>query len=126
MAHGQGDVETAVNIALTAMHAASSLEDDPRVLYFDLIESAFSEAARKAFPMLPHNYQFQGPSYLKGKLEGELLTASSGILTVLDTRGLTVSSDVRERVETCTDPEQLRQWLRRAVVVQSANDLFVD
>lgn len=134
MAHGQGDVETAVNIALTAMHAASSLEDDPRVLYFDLIESALSEAARKAFSMLPHNYQFQGPSYIKGKtegklegkLEGELLMAVANILDVLDARELPVSKQARERVEACTDASQLRHWLRRAAVVRTADELFVD
>lgn len=71
MAHGHGDVETAVKIALSAASATAELDEDTRVLYFDLLEAALSDAARKAFAMLPAGYEFQGPTFKKGKLEGE-------------------------------------------------------
>lgn len=120
MAHGHGDVETAAKIAFTAAIGTSELDEDTRVLYLDLIESALSEAARKAFEMIPEGYQFQGPSFKKGKLEGQAV----GVLEVLDARGIPVDSATRERVQACQDPEQLRQWLRRAAVVSSAEELF--
>lgn len=62
----------------------------------------------------------QGPSFKKGPLEGQ----AAGVLEVLDARGLPVDTATRERVQACQDPEQLRQWLRRAAVVSSAEELF--
>jgi hypothetical protein len=43
---------------------------------------------------------------------------------VLRARGLVVSPDVEERVKRCTDLAQLDEWLRRAVVVASAEEIF--
>jgi hypothetical protein len=128
MAHGRGDVETAVQIALSAATGAAPLEEDRRVLYFDLIEAALSEAARKAFEMLPQNYEFQGPTYKKGKLEGQLegqiTMAAANVLEFLEARGLSVSDEVRQRVQGSSDLEQLRHWIRRAAVITSADELF--
>jgi len=132
MAHGHGDVETAVQIALSAVAGSAPLDEDTRVLYFDLIEAALSEAARKAFEMLPQNYEFQGPTYKKAKLEGQLegrlegqaLMAGASVLDVLEARGLSVSDEVRQRVQSTTDLEQLRHWIRRAAVIIGADELF--
>jgi hypothetical protein len=128
MAHGRGDVETAVQIALGAVAGSAPLDEDTRVLYFDLIEAALSEAARKAFEMLPQNYEFQGPTYKKAKLEGQLegqaLMAAASVLDELEARGLSISDEVRQRVQGSTDLEQLRRWIRRAAVITSADELF--
>lgn len=127
MAHGRGDVETAVQIALSAAAGSVPLDEDTRVLYFDLIEAALSEAARKAFEMLPQNYEFQGPTYKKAKLEGQLegqVAMAASVLDVLEARGLSVSDDVRQRVQSTTDLDQLRHWIRRAAVITSADELF--
>jgi hypothetical protein len=60
MAHGKGEVEQAVQIALAAVSGVGGIADqDLSVLYSDLIYAALSEAARKAFQMLPHGYEFQ-------------------------------------------------------------------
>lgn len=57
MAHGKSDVERAVQIALAAVAGAKRVSDrDLSVLYSDLIDAALSEAARKAFQMLPQGY----------------------------------------------------------------------
>jgi hypothetical protein len=124
MAHGRGDVETAVQIALSAAAGAAPLDEDTRVLYFDLIEAALSEAARKAFEMLPQNYEFQGPTYKKGKLEGQAAAMATSVLEFLDARGLTIPDEVRQRVQSTTDLEQLRHWIRRAAVITTADELF--
>ena len=131
MAHGRGDVETAVQIALSALVASAPLDEDTRVLYFDLIEAALSEAARKAFEMLPQNYEFQGPTYKKAKLEGRLegrlegqAVMAASVLDVLDARSISVSDEVRQRVQSSTDLDQLREWIRRAAVITTADELF--
>lgn len=120
MAHGQGDVEIAVKIALSASSATAELEEDTRVLYFDLIEAALSDAARKAFAMLPSGYEFQGPTFKKGKLEGK----AEAVLTILQTRGLVPSDGQRERILTCHDLDSIKAWIAKAVTTPSVDSLF--
>lgn len=43
MAHGRGEVTTAVSIATSAVAAAMGLGEDRRVLYLDVIEATLSE-----------------------------------------------------------------------------------
>jgi len=66
MAHGHGDVDTAIKLASLAAQAAratQALDSDMQAPNLDLIETALGEAARKAFAMLPETYQFTGPSF---------------------------------------------------------------
>src|SRR5690606_24114394 len=46
-------------IALSAAQGTAALDEDTRVLYFDLIEAALGEAVRKAFEMLPQTTSFR-------------------------------------------------------------------
>lgn len=100
------------------------MDEDTRALYFDLIEAALSDAARKAFAMLPQDYQFQGPSFLKGKLEGRALGEANVIVTVLETRGVPLGDDQRRRILACTDLDTLERWVRCAVTARTADELF--
>ena len=78
--------------------------------------------------MLPQNYEFQGPTFHKGKLEGRLegqiAMATANVLDFLEARGFTVSDLLRVRVQSSTDLEQLRRWVRRAAVITNADELF--
>jgi hypothetical protein len=112
------------------------LDEDSRTLYYDLIEVALGEAARKALAMLPATYQFQGPSYLKGKFEGiaegklegiaegELKGEVEAVLAVLETRGVSVSDAERERIVACKEPVTLKRWVRLAVTAHATAELF--
>jgi hypothetical protein len=125
MAHGRGDVEQAVQIASAAAAGARRVLDrDFSVLYFDLINAALSEAARKAFQMLPQGYEFQSELVRKSVEKGRVAEKAADVLDVLDARGLTVSAEQRERVLGCNDLDVLKTWLRRAAVVTSADALF--
>lgn len=128
MAHGEGNAETAVEIALCAHAALGSLAEDTRALYWDLIEKALSAAARKALAMLPANYQFSGPTYKNGKRagkrEGRLLGEAEAVVTVLEARGIPVTDEQRERILSCTSLRTVKGWVRKAVSVQSAEELF--
>jgi hypothetical protein len=83
MAHGQGDVETAVKVALAAAAGIDAVPYDWAVLYSDLITAALSEAARKAFLMLPQGYQFQSEigreSFQRGVAQGIEQGVAQGI-----------------------------------------------
>jgi hypothetical protein len=125
MAHGKGNPRRAVAIAAAAAAGVEAVKDrDLYLLYSDLISVALGEAARKAFQMLPHGYQFQTEALreaiAKGRSEGRALA----VLEVLDARGLRPSDQQRQRVLDCNDVETLARWLRRAATVARAADLF--
>jgi hypothetical protein len=69
-------------------------------------------------------YEYRSPTFrrivAKGWAEGE----ADAVLEVLDTREIAVPEDVRVRITTCTDLAQLKLWVRRAVTVQSVEELF--
>jgi hypothetical protein len=61
---------------------------------------------------------------LQGRVEGKAEGEAEAVLTVLDTRGFDVPSDVRARITSCSDLDQLSRWLRLAVTVRKVQDLF--
>ena len=61
---------------------------------------------------------------VEGRHEGSLVTAVQAVLTVLTARGLAVPASVSDRIQRCTDRNQLATWLQRAVTVKKADDLF--
>ena len=130
MAHGGGDVETAVQIALSAAGAMQGLHPDRRALYSDLVMAALSEAARKALEMLPQGYEFQYEPYrraqLTSKAEGKAEGKAEDVLDFLDARGIAVGDEQRARILECDDLELLSKWVRRAATVTSADELFVE
>lgn len=83
IAHGQGDLETAIAIALGRGQALSPLPDQQRQLYSAVIEDALSDAARKALEMLPQTQKFlsesQRRSYERGVAEGEARGEARGL-----------------------------------------------
>lgn len=128
MAHGKGDTQTAVAVALAATAFLDHLSHEQRVLYLALVESALGDAAKKAFEMHPQTEKlmssWQRGSFEKGRTEGVVLSKADDIIDVLDARGLSVTDEQRQRITSTTDLELLRTWLRRAVTVASADELF--
>jgi len=94
------------------------------VLYFEPIAAALSEAARKAFVMLPQGYEFQSAIGRESFQKGITQARATAVLEVLDARGLVVADADRERILGCTDLELLARWLRRAVTVAASDALF--
>ena len=124
LAHGNGDVPRAVEIALAAAAGVEAVPDSERaMLYSDLIEMALSEAARKAFAMLPKGYEFRSETVrtslekgraegrTEGRAEGRAQALAESILTVLTARGLRLSEQRKQQIFSSTDTEQLRRWL---------------
>jgi hypothetical protein len=46
------------------------------------------------------------------------------VITVLETRDVPLSAEQREQILACADLELLGQWVRKAVTVSSADELF--
>lgn len=124
MAHGHDDVETAVKVALAATAGLRSVPEDRVVLYSDLIEAALSEAARKAFFMLPEGYEFQSKTVRESFLKGRASEKAADVIAFLEARGLEVSEAQRQRILETSDLETLSRWVRRAATVTSVDALF--
>jgi len=121
MAHGRGDVDRAVQVALAAVAGAEHVSDrELSVLYFDLIDAALSEAARKAFQMLPQGYEFQSETLRKNVAT----TKAAAVVAVLEAREISLSDEQEKRILACLDIKLLDQWIRRAAIIASADELF--
>jgi hypothetical protein len=124
MAHGHEEVGPA--IAQAVLSSAGGLEDERFRLYVDLAVSSLSEAARRALEALMKSgtYEYQTELFrqwiAQGREEGEL----AAILEVLDARGIKVDEESRQRLMACKELSQIKLWLRKAVTVQSARELF--
>ncbi|MET8799766.1 hypothetical protein ABZV91_25645 [Nocardia sp. NPDC004568] len=60
----------------------------------------------------------------EGRSEGRSEGIAGSILRVLERRGLAVDDETRQRIRTCSDVEVLQCWLDRAVVAETADELF--
>ena len=60
----------------------------------------------------------------EGKAEGEAVGTARAILSILEVRGSEPSDAVRERVLSCTDPDLLQLWLRRAATTASLDKVL--
>ncbi|KAB2348621.1 hypothetical protein F8566_17190 [Actinomadura rudentiformis] len=67
---------------------------------------------------------FAKEHYGRGVEEGEVKGERRALLTVLNARGLEVSAAERERITSCSDVEQLQEWVRRAATVEATADVF--
>ena len=140
MAHGGGEVATAVSIGLAAVNAILTLPADQRLLYSALIEQALSEAARKAMEMDSQVEKFFSEEHrrsfdrgkaegeAKGKAEGEAKGKAEGeakaLLMFLRRRGLAVTDDQQQQIVGCADLPTLDRWLERAFSVTSVEELL--
>ncbi|HEV8246974.1 MAG TPA: hypothetical protein VGP93_14450 [Polyangiaceae bacterium] len=107
---------------------------EPRaMLYFDLIHTALGHAARKAIDaMISEGYKFKSQfakRYIaegeaKGLAEGEAKGEAKAVIAVLEARGLSLTDEERAQIQGCTDLGRLDSWVRRAVHVERAGELF--
>lgn len=126
MAHGRDEESTVVAVARAAATGIEGFDLERWVLYFGLIESSLSDAARKAFQMLPRGQQFFSESQRQSFEQGSAKGQAHAILRVLARRNIAVSDEQRERITACTDGETLDRWLDLAVTASSTDELFKD
>ncbi|MFD0683586.1 hypothetical protein [Actinomadura fibrosa] len=119
-AHADGPQAPAVIQALAG--AIDALPGDTGPLYYDYVLSRLSDAARKILEktMDLKNYEWQSDFAKTHEARGE----AKSILLVLDARGIDVPAEIRSRVNECTDLELLARLVRRAAVIESADELF--
>lgn len=124
MAHGAGANRDPVLKAFAS--ALSAIDEDRARLYADVVLAALPKATRRYLEALmkSRTYEYQSEFargyFFEGRAEGE----ANAVLEVLDVRGIDVPEDLRARVIGCTDMNQLRIWLRRAVTAESIDEVF--
>lgn len=106
--------------------AIQTLSGDTGPLYHDYLMSRFSDAARKLLEDIVKiaDYEWQSDFAKTHIAEGEAIGEARFLLRILKNRGITVPDDVRERITTCTDTDQLERWGDRALVIDRAEQLF--
>jgi hypothetical protein len=62
----------------------------------------------------------------EGREQGRAEARAEMVLRVLEWRGISVPDTIRERVEACTDLDQLETWAQRAVHATEATELFAE
>ena len=87
VAHGHGGVDDAVRLALVAAQASAEMGAGHFAVYYDFIISALSEAARKAFQMLPQALPYGRNPLRRSFSEGR----AGAVIAFLEARGLAVS-----------------------------------
>ncbi|HWU09702.1 MAG TPA: hypothetical protein VN520_25545 [Streptomyces sp.] len=60
----------------------------------------------------------------EGRVQGRAQGRAENILLVLGARGIAVSDRAREKITTCRDSELSRQWLVRAAVATTVEEVF--
>ncbi len=80
--------------------------------------------------MASGNYEYQSDfakkHHANGFAEGEAKGEAKAILTILDARGIAVSSEQKRRIQACTELDMLERWTRRSVSIATADELFAD
>jgi hypothetical protein len=98
-------------------------------IYSKMEESAF-KALEKLMEIKGYEYQseFARRHFAEGKAEGKGEGAALGVAKalglLLKQRNLVVSTEQAQRIEDCRDQEQLLTWFNRALIAQSAADVF--
>jgi hypothetical protein len=113
-------------------------QPDRGAFYWDLFLNAINEATKRSLKMRLENYRPQSEwgkrLYNDGRIaghndgcnEGRMAGEANALTLVLDARGLSMSPKHRMRIESCTDPDQLRSWVCRAATATSIGGVFDD
>jgi len=117
----------AAELALAALYGCLGLDADRATFYADIIRAALNESARKALEALmesPKNREYQSEFVRKHFSAGRVEGKAEAVLAILEARGLSVSADERARIFASGNDAELDRWLRRAVTIGSAAELF--
>ncbi|MFC9227290.1 hypothetical protein ACFT8W_42275 [Streptomyces hygroscopicus] len=103
----------------------SSLDPVQGVIYAELVEAGLGntparEIWRDLMPALMNYFRSQQAQHAFAEVRADAL------LRFFKARGLEVTAETRERIESCKDMDVLGTWLDRAATVSRAEDLFAD
>lgn len=74
--------------------------------------------------MASGNYEFQSDFAKKHQAKGRDEGLQRVLIALLEARGISLTPEDRERIAACADSAQLDAWIRRAVAISTASELF--
>jgi hypothetical protein len=121
-------------IAVAAIRAVRSLDDQWAWIYADLIGSRLNDAARAALEAEMQKYEPQSPwgkrHFEEGREQGREQGREEGhaesVLLLLEESEIAVPDEARARILACRDLPTITRWLRRAASAKSVDDVFDD
>ncbi|KKD08671.1 hypothetical protein [Streptomyces sp. WM6386] len=129
MTHGRGPQAPAILESLVA--ALQTLDADSAGAYAQFVDSCLADPQVQQMwrdLMTTMQYFFRHPLAEQvreeGREEGRVEERAETVLNILRWRGIDIPDPVRQRVEACTDIDQLTLWSQRAIHATTADDLF--
>ncbi|WP_280387827.1 hypothetical protein [Nocardia wallacei] len=130
IAHGAGPRADDIFAALLA--GLQEIDDEQGRMYIDVVLTALPASAARRLEeiMATREYQsdFARRYVAQGREEGREVgraeEAARVLLMILTTRGVRVPVGARDRIDSCRDTDQLERWTRRALTVDSVDELF--
>ena len=107
--------------------ALRTLDEDDRQILAELTELGLgnTRAAQTWRQLMAVDLSFfRSETSQRIRAEGEAKGEAKSILRILDSRNIAIPDEVRHRIATCTDHDQLNQWLDRVVHIETIDDLF--
>ncbi|MEV6772286.1 hypothetical protein AB0N05_27010 [Nocardia sp. NPDC051030] len=122
IAHGESrDADAVFTALLVGLHHA---DDEHAKMYYDLVLTALSDAAQHRLEaLMATKYEYQSNFARTYVAEGRAEEAARNLLRFLEFRGAAISSATRDRITTCTDPEQLEAWIDCALAPDFTGEL---
>lgn len=142
--HGQDPI--AIRIGLALAHALDASPDHELAIYWDTFLASLGEPVRKELEMELQRRGWQPRSewgkeifangvaegmvegerlgIAKGELLGQVKGRAAAVIALLEVRGVSVSTALREQVMGCTDLTLLDRWFRRAATAHSLEETF--
>ncbi len=75
---------------------------------------------------MPYITSYERDGIKKGIVLGRQEEKRSSILAVCKARQLSLTEEHRQRIEDCTDVDRLEAWHTRAVLADSADEIFAE
>lgn len=92
--------------------------------YLDGGALTIMEALMKDKRIFPYGSPLLERTQREAEARGEVKKSRTILMKLLQTRGLSVTADVRKRIDSCTDAVLLDTWLERAFTANSLDDVF--
>ncbi len=117
-----------LEVAVAALAGAAGLDEERAVLYCDLVHLAVGKSVRRQLEELMEKgtYEFQSEFARKYLAKGEARGRAEALVTLLAARGITVETEVRDRILACRDIPTLDRWVALAASATSAADVLDD
>lgn len=124
VAHGAGP--EGIKVLHAVVNALGSVDEDQGSVYYDVVQAALPQVARDYLEKLMTRmaYEFRSEIALRYQAEGKVKGEADALLTILDARRMAVSDEIRGRIMACRDLDQLKAWIRKALTITSAEELF--